>query len=227
MSGRSLILASLIGGVAIAILSNVPVVNLANCLLCLWVWLGAIFAVWLYRRFAGGVGSGEGAVVGALAGFIAGLLGGLIQLATAAAMQDSFQALFQLLPPDLRQSYILSPLDFSGLSILMSCVSLFLYTGIGVLAGLIGAAIFRTPAMAASGSTTFEPIPPPAGGETPPAAEIQPGVDAGAGSEPAIPGEPQPPPEMPAPREEQPGAPPDASLSEASPPGEPPAEPPA
>lgn len=243
MSARSLILSGLIGGVIIAALSNFPLLNLANCLLCLWVWLGGIFAVWLYRRFEGRVTAGEGAAVGALAGLIAGAVGFIISLAGAAAMQGSFQAFAQVLPPDIAQSYNLTPGDFSRFGILVSCFSLLLFTGIGTLAGLLGAAIFRSSAPAPLGSVAMEPVPPPGGVAMPLAEPIPPvtTVEMPAPTvlpvEPAPSMEPAPPPEAdsfvpqaPVPGDilpEPPAVPPGTSLEEPAPPKEPPPEPPA
>ena len=80
MNGKNLFLASLIGGVVIAALSNIPIISLGNCLLCMWVWLGGIFAAWLYKRFNGSLTTGQGAGVGALAGLIGSLIGMVIGL---------------------------------------------------------------------------------------------------------------------------------------------------
>jgi len=54
MNTRSFVLSVLIAGVVIGFLANLPILNLINCALCIWVWLGGILAVFLYRRFAGG-----------------------------------------------------------------------------------------------------------------------------------------------------------------------------
>ena len=75
MNTKNLIIASLIGGLISIILSNVPIINLVNCLLCAGFWLGPLFAVWFYKRQTGTVTLGQGAAIGALAGVWAGVFG--------------------------------------------------------------------------------------------------------------------------------------------------------
>ena len=47
MNTRSFVLSALIAGAAIGVLANLPVLNLINCFLCLWVWIGGLLAVFL------------------------------------------------------------------------------------------------------------------------------------------------------------------------------------
>jgi len=80
MKLSSLLIAGTIGGTVMALLSSLPVILYGNCLGCMWVWLSAIFAAWLYRFSAGhshAVTAGQGAVVGGLSGFI-GAIGAAI-----------------------------------------------------------------------------------------------------------------------------------------------------
>jgi hypothetical protein len=72
---RNLLLASLIGGAVSLILTNVPVINLVNCLLCAGFWAGPLFAVWIYKRQTGSVTLGQGVAIGALAGVWSGVIG--------------------------------------------------------------------------------------------------------------------------------------------------------
>jgi hypothetical protein len=86
MSSRSFLLSTLIAGVVIGFLGNLPVLNLINCALCIWVWIGGILAVLLYRRFQHGEPGpsvGQGAGLGALAGLIGALVGAVVFIVTS------------------------------------------------------------------------------------------------------------------------------------------------
>jgi len=76
----SLLIASLIGAVATTALSNVPYLNLINCLLCAGFWVGAILATWVYKRMTGSLTLRQGIAVGALTGLIAWAFGFLLSL---------------------------------------------------------------------------------------------------------------------------------------------------
>ncbi len=54
MNQRSAVNAVIIAGVGMALLGNLPLLNIVNCVLCVWVWLGGGLAVYLYDRFQGG-----------------------------------------------------------------------------------------------------------------------------------------------------------------------------
>ena len=85
MNTRSLFLSALIAGVVIGLLGNLPILNIINCFLCIWVWVGAFLAVMLYRRYEPGVSltTGQGAGIGALAGLVGACVGVLINLLTS------------------------------------------------------------------------------------------------------------------------------------------------
>ena len=86
MNTRSFLLSTLIAGVVIGLLGNLPVLNLINCALCIWVWLGGILAVLLYRWFQHGkpgLSIGQGAGLGALSGLVGALVGAVVFLVTS------------------------------------------------------------------------------------------------------------------------------------------------
>jgi hypothetical protein len=67
----------------IAVLSNFPALNLLNCFLCLFVWLGGFLAVFFYGKFQkGGPGltPAQGAGIGAVAGVFGAFIGVLANL---------------------------------------------------------------------------------------------------------------------------------------------------
>lgn len=141
MNAKNLIISSLIGGIVIAALANIPVINLINCLLCMGYWVGAILAVWLYRRFEGTLTLGQGVAVGALAGLWSGLINFILGLISAAGIATLITALNQILPADTLD---LQPDFAGGLAILFNLIGVFLNIVLGTLGGLIGGAIFQT-----------------------------------------------------------------------------------
>ncbi len=66
----------LIGGAAIGILSTLPIINLGNCLCCMWVAFGGALAAYIYHKSLPKDISIT-SVDGALAGLLAGLFGAL------------------------------------------------------------------------------------------------------------------------------------------------------
>lgn len=101
MNTRSLAFAVVIAGLAIGLFGNLPFINLINCILCLWVWLGGGLAVLLYRRFQGTGGAGptpgQGAALGAIAGVIGAIFGFFVYAATAAISAPVMESLARAL----------------------------------------------------------------------------------------------------------------------------------
>ena len=100
MNTRSFVLAALGAGVIMAVLGNLPVVNLLNGLLCFWVWVGGVLAVLLYRRFEQGKSSltpAQGAGIGALAGLVGAIVGLLLFPLTSAITSPLFASVARAL----------------------------------------------------------------------------------------------------------------------------------
>lgn len=164
MNTRSFILSALLAGLFMALFGNIPLLNLVNCILCLWVWLGGALAVWLYRRFQkGGQGltSGQGALLGAVTGVVGALLGFPLYLATARMMNTLFATLIQRLALegdipmwfDSDERIVAQAIGFLILDI-------FVYAIFGAIAGLITAnMLWKKPPLS---STTIDvPAVPP------------------------------------------------------------------
>lgn len=141
MNIKNLIISSLIGGIVIAALANIPVINVINCLLCIGYWAGAILAVWLYKRFEGSLTLGQGVAVGALAGVWSGLINFIVGLVGAASIATILSTVEQVLPADT----VNLDGDFIGrIAFLANIFGIFLNIFLGTLGGLIGGAIFQT-----------------------------------------------------------------------------------
>lgn len=164
MNIKNLIISSLIGGIMIAALANIPPINLINCVLCIGYWAGSILAVWLYKRFQGSLTLGQGVAVGALAGVWSGLINFVLGLISAASIAAVISTIDHFLPADTLDLQG----DFIGrMVILINVFGIFLNIFLGTLGGLIGGAIFQTKPEATITSESLPPV-----DEEPPAEEI-------------------------------------------------------
>jgi hypothetical protein len=78
----SKLIPGLFGGAFIAFFSEVPLLNLGNCLCCLWVVMGGFIGAWLYKRSLpekSELTSSDGAVTGLLSGVYGALFGAFLQ----------------------------------------------------------------------------------------------------------------------------------------------------
>lgn len=153
MNIKNLTISSLIGGVVIAALANIPVINLINCLLCIGYWAGSILAVWLYKRFQGSLTLGQGVAVGTLSGVWSGIINFIVGLVGVASLAAVITSINQVLPPDTLNLQS----DYAGrIALLINVVGIFLNIFLGALGGLIGGAILQTKPQA---SVASEPLP--------------------------------------------------------------------
>jgi hypothetical protein len=182
---------AVLGGVAIGVLSSLPVVNVVNVCCCAWVVFGGAMAAYLMQQnHPQPISAGDGAVVGLMAGAIGAVVWSLISIPIAMAM-GPFQARFlerllesaNDLPPEARN--VLEQMRggmmggaLAGIGFIISLVfSLCLYSVFGLLGGLIGAVTFKkdtpppvppsaadfNPSTFTPPSSSFPPPPPPAG----------------------------------------------------------------
>lgn len=144
MDNRNLFISALVGGLVMSVLSNVPVLNLINCLLCAGIWLGGMAAVWFYRRQTGrSVTAGQGAVLGVVAGLIGAVVSSIIAAVFGA---DAFQAAIDADPTGQARSLV-GGFVGSGASFLVSfLINIIVYPLFGAIGGLIFAAIAKPPA---------------------------------------------------------------------------------
>jgi hypothetical protein len=138
MNTKNLLLAGLIGGLISTALSNIPIINFVNCLLCAGFWAGALFAVWFYKRQTGSVTLGLGIVIGLVTGAIAGVFGFILSLVGMAGAEALMQSYAKYLPPD---SVELPPPGVA--SVLFNLVGVFVNIVFGAIGGLVGGLIFK------------------------------------------------------------------------------------
>ena len=144
MDGHKLLRPAFWGGVLIAVLTGIPMLNWVNCMCCAGVLSGGMVAVYLYRRQVGEdaqILAREGAVLGLLAGIIGSVLGGVVSLFFHAVAFDSISTLIEdFADPVLQDQFsewmalLSSPIAYLGLVFLSLVVNILF----GLLGGLLG-----------------------------------------------------------------------------------------
>jgi hypothetical protein len=145
MNTKNILITGLVGAVITLALTNIPFVNLINCLICAGFWLGPLFAVWLYKRLSGTLSTKEGVWVGVTAGVIAGIIGFLLSFAGLAGAAGLINQINAVSPST-------EPIDLSGVegavgNVILTLVGVIFDIIVGAIAGLVGAAIFKDKAL--------------------------------------------------------------------------------
>jgi hypothetical protein len=159
LNTRSLLISGAIAGVAMGILSNIPLIFCVNCLLLGWVWGGGIFSVFLYRRSnrSEPVTVTQGLVLGAAAGVVGAIVGGIASLIFS-GLSSAFTDLVVNSTGNIG-STVSGLIMSTGFSILDTIRNIFIYGIVGAIGGLIATAlIWKVPTPPVPPYT-----PPPAG----------------------------------------------------------------
>jgi hypothetical protein len=143
---------ALLGGLAIGVLSALPVINIANCC-CAWILFGGALAAYLMQQnHPEPIQIGDGAIVGLLAGvtgaFVWLILSIPISLVMAPLQSEMSQRVLRNasdMAPELRSLFeSMSGGPAIGIGLLFGFfVMLFVSTLFGMLGGLFGALMFR------------------------------------------------------------------------------------
>ncbi len=148
MNTRALLITSAIVGFAMALFSNLPLLSLGNCIICMWLWGGGILGVWLYPRFdktTQAMTPGRGAIIGVVSGLIGALLATLVSmLFSESAAQNVQMAMTQFQGADPEVEQMIESFSEPGTIILVSFLFyIILYPLFGAIGGAIGGMIFR------------------------------------------------------------------------------------
>lgn len=139
MKQKNLWIAAASGAVLTTLLSDLPLIMMVNCLVCIGFWGSSVFSVWLYRRLNGGVTVREAVRIGALTGVLAGLLSFLLSFAGVSGLQGFVNNVSPLLSAEELQG--LNELPSWG-TLLFSLFGLVFNVAFGTLGGWIGGTIF-------------------------------------------------------------------------------------
>lgn len=162
---------ALIGGIAAAVASNIPGLNLLNCLCCSLVIGGGVLAAYLYAQTCRPLGipfsPPEGAKLGALAGLFGGVvswvLGIIVVLLFGDVMTKMLAGIMEranLLPPEVK-----AQMQAQGFTVAKAIMNLVIVLVVNVGFGAGGGAL---------GGHFFKVEPPPASPENPPFSPTQP-----------------------------------------------------
>jgi ABC-type phosphate transport system permease subunit len=143
---------ALVGGVAIGVLSALPVINIANCC-CAWILFGGALAAYLMQQnHPEPIVIGDGAIVGLLAGIVGSFVWVIVSIPISLAMAPFQQ---RMAAETMRNARDIAPEmgalieRFSGtpgigLGLIVGFfVMLVVSTLFGMLGGLFGALMFR------------------------------------------------------------------------------------
>ncbi len=139
------------GGVVMAVLSCVPILNFINCACCAGVILGGMAAVYLYRKQtdpAMPISMNDGAIVGLLAGVFGAFIGTAISYLFGGFSMEWLRRLAETADnPELDEMIDqMAPLLFSKSIIFLSLVmNLIIDCLFGLIGGLIGVNLFGKP----------------------------------------------------------------------------------
>lgn len=181
---------ALLGGVAIGVLSALPVINVANCC-CAWILFGGALAAYLMQQnHPEPIQAGDGALVGLMAGVVGAfvwlIISVPISLVTGPLQSQMMQRALrdsQDMPPEIRELLqSMSSGTATGVGLVLGFfVMLFVSTLFGMLGGVFGALMFKKdgppspppmPPQSFGGPGSFQPPtftpPPPPGTTSPP-----------------------------------------------------------
>lgn len=157
---------ALLGGVAIGVLSALPVINLANCC-CAWILFGGALAAYLMQQnHPDRVSVGDGAIVGLMAGLIGTVIYVVLSFSlsialgpwTAGMMERTLENARDM-PPEIRA--FLQSMQGGVVGGVLSVMSLmfFLCVGaiFGMLGGILGVLFFAKDGPPPPPPPTFEP----------------------------------------------------------------------
>ena len=180
---------ALLGGLAIGVLSALPVINLANCC-CAWILFGGGLAAYLMQQQRPTpISVGDGALVGLLAGIIGAFVWTLVSIPLQAVLIPLQTSIIERamstasdMPPEAREFLeALGGGPAMGVAAVVGLfISLFVCGLFAMIGGLFGALIFRKnepppppPPMPAPTfmPATFTPPPPPPLPSPPPDSE--------------------------------------------------------
>jgi ABC-type phosphate transport system permease subunit len=145
---------ALYGGIIMALVSAIPILNFVNCFCCAGIMFGGLMAVFFYKKDLTPdkppLSSSDALQLGALAGVFGAIIGSLLTAALLSIMGNVTGDMLVNFLEKYREEFPPGTFDqmqeklmHGGLSMLNLFFSLILDTLFGLLGGLIGYAIFK------------------------------------------------------------------------------------
>jgi len=154
-------------GLAIGVLSALPILNIGNCLCCMWFVGGGALAVYLMQQnHPYAVTSADGALVGLMAGALGGIIAAILSIPLAMAMGGFQQRILERvaenpdIPEQTRDMIRNMGMARGGAVAIRFVMALFtacIYAVFGMLGGLLGVAIFKKKDLPPPGTTEVLP----------------------------------------------------------------------
>jgi hypothetical protein len=147
MNTRFLLISAAITGTLAALLTVTPIANLVNCLVCGWLWIAGLAAVWLYRENTGEpVTTRDGLVLGLVSGLFGALVATILSAfsvgGTTPIPAGQLAQIEEQLGP--QAASFLRMLENPATTLTIGLVmNLVIYSLFGLIGGLIGASIFK------------------------------------------------------------------------------------
>ncbi|HVC19649.1 MAG TPA: hypothetical protein VNE16_06205 [Vicinamibacterales bacterium] len=162
----------LLGGIAIGVLSALPIINVANCC-CLWIAGGGMLTAYLVQqREATPLSVGDGALCGLLAGIVGAfawaIVSAPIQLIVGPLQTRLLEGVLTQardIPPGMR--LWVDSIRMGALGVIQIAIGFFVMLMVGMvfsaIGGMLGVVLFRKPLPpSAPTSTPISETPPPA-----------------------------------------------------------------
>lgn len=146
---------ALYGGIIMAVISAVPVVNFVNCFCCAGIMLGGFLAVFFYKKEltpeSPPLTSGDALQLGALAGVVGAIIGTLLSAGIFAALGNvtgeligrSMERFREEIPPEAFDQMV-EGLRQGGFTMFHLFSSLIIDPLFGLVGGLIGYSVFKS-----------------------------------------------------------------------------------
>jgi hypothetical protein len=182
MNQDSFLKSALIGGVALGVLSALPVLGAVNCLCCAWVIGGGMLAAHLYVKDSPTpVTLGTGVLLGLLAGVVGAVVDTLFSIPIHMALRGSAEVTEQVrewadeipnLPEQSRE--LLRTIASGGtavgslLFVVTAFLKLIVYGAVAMIGGALGVALFEKRKIGTAVTDIRPPYEPPPGPPPPP-----------------------------------------------------------
>ena len=141
MNTKNLLLYGLVGAVITLALTNIPVINLINFLICAGFWIGPLFAVWLYKRQTGSISRKEGIWLGVVSGIISGIAGFVLSFVGLAGLSGLMNQIN--LFGSSSESIDIGGAEAVIANMAFTCFGVIFDVIVGAIAGWVGSIIFK------------------------------------------------------------------------------------
>ncbi len=143
---------ALFGGLTIAIVSTIPVLNFINCFCCAGVILGGLLSVYFYNKSQIGLGDasslndGDGIILGLMSGAFGAIIGTIFSSIIGTNLQQQLEKIMEYsseLPPEVNDALDMLSQHQEGIALIVLglFISLIIDCLFGILGGILGVSL--------------------------------------------------------------------------------------